>query len=60
MMTGASATVGYRKGSAPEPQQGQQPQQTFNYCSASRRHVRKSAAGPLALQRDEIELKIAL
>lgn len=36
------------------------PQQTFNYRSASRRHVRKSAAGPVALQRDEIELKIAL
>lgn len=31
------------------------PQQTFNYCSASRRHARKSAAGPVALQRDEIE-----
>lgn len=36
------------------------PQQTFNYCSASHRHVRKSASGPVALQRDEIELKIAL
>lgn len=33
-------------------------QETFNYYSASRQHVRKSASGPFGHQRDEIEVKI--
>lgn len=36
------------------------PQQTFNYRSASHRRVRKQAAGPTALPRDETGVKIAL
>lgn len=59
MMTGTSATAGYRKRCLNHSKVSK-PQQTFNYYSASRRHVRKSAAGPVALQIDEIELKIAL
>lgn len=33
-------------------------QETFNYYSASRQHVRKSTSGPFGHQRDEIEVKI--